>query len=102
MEVDEPRRDEELDAIVEQLGMMGFDPSLAESLTGNLMAQILADQLIDKVKGLQEEIARSKRAVSSLTSRMAHTVCKRPTSPMPNSSDDEGRHPRKFREPDQG
>ena len=70
MEVDEPQWNEETEATMEQLGKVGINTSLAELLAGNIMAQILVDQLINKVEGLQEELAQSRCTVNSLTSRL--------------------------------
>ena len=70
MEVDKPQQSEETEATMERLGKVGIDMSLAKSLAGNIMAQILVNQLINKVEGLQEEIAQSRCTVNSLTSRL--------------------------------
>ena len=65
------------------------------------MAQILVNQLIDKVEGLQEELAQSRRTTNSLTLRLVGTTRKHHASPVPNSSDDEDCLPHRPRNPEQ-
>ena len=88
MEVDRPQHNDEVSIIRGRVGKMGINPALAESLADNIIAQILVDKLIDKIKGLQDELEQAKCTTTSLTFRLTSTVCKHPASPSPNSSDD--------------
>jgi type II secretory ATPase GspE/PulE/Tfp pilus assembly ATPase PilB-like protein len=56
MEVDKPQCNDKVSVIKGRLGKMGVNPALAKSLADNIIAQILVDQLIDKIKGLQGEL----------------------------------------------
>ena len=101
MEVDKPQQNEEIEATMEWLGKAGIEMSLAESLIGNIMAQILVDQLIDKVESLQEELTGFKCTMNSLTSWLVGMTCKQHASPTLNSSDNNNHHSCKFRDPEQ-
>jgi hypothetical protein len=80
--------------------MAGVDPSLTDFLQGNVIAQIVMDQLLDTIEGLRIELERTKHTNTSLATRLASSVRKRPASPTTTRLDEEEQRPRKQHDPD--
>ena len=102
MEVDDPpkthRRGEveregtdAVHTLLQRLERTGIEKSFADFIVNDVMAQIVIEQLLDKIEGLESELERSKRTNGMLTSRLATVVRKRPASPNENDSEGEDR-----------
>jgi hypothetical protein len=84
--------------LLQWLERTGIEKSFADFIVNDVMAQIVIEQLLDKIEGLESELERSKRTNGMLTSRLETIVCKRPASPNENDSEGEDRRPRNVHE----
>ena len=62
MEQEQEDRSEQLRELLQRLDEAGVDPSLADFLETDEIAQVVVEQLLTTIDGLREELEKAKRA----------------------------------------
>ena len=81
MEQEQEDRSEQLRELLQRLDEAGVDPSLADFLETDEIAQVVVEQLLTTIDGLQEELEKAKRAQRDAETRLIRATHKCPASP---------------------
>jgi hypothetical protein len=81
---------EHLDELLRQLDRIDVDPTLADFMEDDRIAQIVVRQLLDTIDGLQADLDKEKRAQCDAETRLIRATHKRPASPPTSDNSREG------------
>ena len=63
-----PPEDGIVDGLIKQLGSISVDKVFTDFLQQDIMAQVVVGQLLDKIKGLQDEVDQAEQTTMTLAS----------------------------------
>jgi hypothetical protein len=81
---------EHLDELLRWLNRVDVDPTLADFMEDDRIAQIVIRQLLDTIDGLQADLDKEKRARRDAETRLIRATHKRPASPPTSDNGGEG------------
>jgi hypothetical protein len=81
---------EHLDELLRRLDRVDVDPTLADFMEDDRIAQIVVRQLLDTIDGLQADLDKEKRARRDAETRLIRATHKRPASPPTSDNSGEG------------
>jgi hypothetical protein len=81
---------EHLDELLRWLDRIDIDPTLADFMEDDRIAQIVVRQLLDTIDGLQADLDKEKRAQHDAETRLIRATHKRPVSPPTSDNGREG------------
>jgi hypothetical protein len=81
---------EHLDELLRRLDRVDVDPTLADFMEDDRIAQIVVRQLLDTINGLRTDLDKEKRARRDAETRLIRATHKRPASPPTSDNGGEG------------
>src|SRR6202789_1140776 len=95
-------REEQLNELLHRLDQADVDPTLADFMERDEIAQVVVRQLLDTIDGLRSEVDRERRARRDAETHLVLHTHKRPlTSPTRNVVDEDRRLPKRARNTDE-
>jgi hypothetical protein len=92
----------QLGELLRRLDGADVDPSLADFLEGDGVAQVVVGQLLDTIDNLRDKLEKAKRAQRDTETRLIRATYKCPVSPHCDPVEDTGRQQKRKRVTDDG